>query len=551
MTANRITKGFAWNHLYKIVEYGGVYLYAVLVIRKFGPELGGSYAVYISISSTLAIVGAFAVDGVLLRYLPRILRGDRAFGDVKIEGIRPFLIELLAFRVFINLILAALLVLVLVVIPHYSSGLMAALGGIRLLWPYIVIYLLGQAIVAFSTFTLIGLLQVKWVFYASLIARSSLLAAGMILLITGTLSLHTAVALHAFSAVATGALLLYWVNRHVERTSSRGLRAEFAAFGTRLAGFMSKPGQVRFFVLLPFMLYGVTTWGSDLLSTVLGQQPDILMMRGLLGENARDTGLYAVASQLALITEYIALFGLGGTLVSVFSELAHEDEQHPLPKEVHLNTVFHYPRLRNARLEIAGFQTVSTGPVFAFMIAFSPLVIEVLYGPKFAGAQPILFLSLIIQALTVVVFGGGMHITSLVAIGKERVVLINRLSWGVLNLLANFFLIQSFGGIGAILGTRIANAGACATESFLTSRWIGQSFRPVRSAIIVLVVAGSAAASYFIIELFPSLLPVVRLSMAGACMAIITLSGYAIFRVPEAQKVFRKLRSLLDRSALG
>ncbi len=549
MTTHRITRGFAWNHLYKIVEYGGIYLYAILVVRKFGPELGGSYAVYISIGTTLAIVGAFAVDGVLLRYLPRILRGEQSFGNTKIEGIRHFLIELLAFRVFVNLMLVGLLLLVLVVLPNYFSGLAAALGGIRELWPYFVVYLFAQAVVAFSTFTLIGLLQVKWVFYASLITRFALLSAGLIFLVSGNLSLEWAVALFTIAAVVNGALLLYWVNRHVERASSRGLRIEFAHLRTSLAGFVSKPSRVRMFVLLPFMLYGVTTWGSDVLSTVLGRQPDILMMRALLGENARDIGLYAAASQLALMTEYVFLFGLGGTLVSVFSELAHEDEQHPLPQQVGKPARFHYPRLLNARREISGYQTVSTGPIFAFMITFSPLVIEVVYGHRFAGAQPILFASLVIQTITVIIFGGGMHITSLVAIGKERVVFVNRLSWGLLNLIVNYFLILSFGGLGAMIGTQCANAGACATESILTTRWIGQSLRPWRSMAILAIVTMSILITYFIVsQIPPSLAPLLRLLIAAASMAFLTAGGYALFRIPEARKVFGKLRSLFGAS---
>src|ERR1035437_7584993 len=113
MSAHRITRGFAWNHLYKLAEFGGINLYAIMVARVFGPEVGGNYAVYLSISGTIAMIGAFAVDGVLLRYLPRILHGERSFGEAKVEGIRPFLIELLAFRLFVNLCLALLLVLAL------------------------------------------------------------------------------------------------------------------------------------------------------------------------------------------------------------------------------------------------------------------------------------------------------------------------------------------------------------------------------------------------------------------------------------------------------
>jgi O-antigen/teichoic acid export membrane protein len=528
-----------------MIEYGGVSLYAILVGRKFGPELNGSYAVFLSICGTLAIVGAFAVDGVLLRYLPRILRGELTFGEAKVEGIRPFLIELLAFRLFVTLVLITLLVLLLAVLPIYFPSLSVSLGNIRSLWPYFVIYLLGQALVAFSTFTLIGILQIKWVFYASLSSRAALLLAGLIWIYSGNFSLEGAVSLLAFSAVLNGVLLLYWVNRHVEHESSRGLRKEFNHFRKRLAGYASNPSRIRMFILLPFMLYGVTTWGNDILSTVLGRQPDILMMRALLGENARDIGLYHAASMLAQMTEYIFLFGLGGALVSVFSELAHDDEQNALTQKDKTPFRLNYPRLMNARREVAGYQTVVTTPAFTFMMVFSPLVIEVIYGHKYAGAQQLLFASLILQTITVVMFGGGVHITSLVAIGKERVVFVNRLSWGLLNLLANYFLIQSYGGLGAMIGTQCANAGACATESLFSTRWIGQSLRPLRSVAIVLIVAVSVLITYYTAELLPTTVtPLLRLLSAGFLMAILTTSGYILFRIPEAQKALAKISSL-------
>jgi len=544
MSGRRITKGFAWNHLYKIAEYGGVNLYAILVVRKFGPELGGNYAVFLSITGTLAIIGAFAVDGVLLRYLPRILGGEREIGEATIEGVRPFLIELLAFRLFVNLILGLLVVLVLAVLPAYFPSFAVSLGSISKLWPYVIVFLIGQACVAFSAFTLMGLLQVKWVFFASLIFRSLLIVAGGLMLMLHHFSLDGAAALFAFSTLGNGILLVYWVYHHVERESALEFRTEFAHFRRRLKTFALRPSQIRMFILTPFMLYGVTTWGNDLLSTVLGRQPDILMMRALLGENARDIGLYESAARIGLMTEYIFLFGLGGTLVSVFSELAHADERN--------GGSFKYPRLLQARRDISGFQTVATSPIFAFMLAFSPLVIEVLYGPKFAGAAPMMMGSLILQSLTVIVFGGGMHITSLVVIGKERVVFVNRLSWGVANLVANYFLIQSFGGLGAMIGTQCANCGACATESLFTAKLIGQSLRPARSSAILAIVVSSVLITYFTVGFlgtqFSSL---VRLLLAGALMTLLTMGGYIVFRIPEARKVFDKIRSLFVNSDAG
>ena len=164
MSAHRVTRGFAWNHLYKIVEYGGISLYSILVVRKFGPEIGGNYAVYLSICGTLAMVTAFAVDGVLLRYLPRIARGESQIGDARIEGVRPFLLQLLAFRLLVTAVISTLVIVAFGLVPQGLPSFAASLGSLGKLWPYIAIYLFGQAAVSFGTFTMIGLLQVRWVF---------------------------------------------------------------------------------------------------------------------------------------------------------------------------------------------------------------------------------------------------------------------------------------------------------------------------------------------------------------------------------------------------
>jgi hypothetical protein len=115
----------------------------------------------------------------------------------------------------------------------------------------------------------------------------------------------------------------------------------------------------------------------------------------------------------------------------------------------------------------------------------------------------------------------------------------------LLNLVANYFLIQSYGGLGAMIGTQFANACACATESFLTARWIGQSLQPIRSLAILAIASVSVLTTYFLTTLLPpTLTPLLRLLLAGTLMTVLTIAGYTIFKIPEAHKVLGKFRSL-------
>ena len=538
MSDQRVTRGFAWNHLYKMVEYGLVNLYTILVVRKFGPELTGNYAVYLSISGTLAIVAAFGVDGVLLRFLPRIAQGELKIGEWDIGGVRPFLAKLAAFRFFVTIVLCTLVLIAFVALPALIPSYGHALGGTQRLWPFLIIFLIGQAGVAFATFTMIGLLQIKWVFFASLITRLALLGAGLYIILSGALSIDYAVGLHAIAAVLNASILLIWLHRKIYREESPGLRKELRGFISHLAGFVRKPSVVRVFLYAPFMIYGLTTWGSDLLSTVLGRQPDIIMMRGMLGENAKDIGLYQAAAQLVLMTEYIFLFGLGGTLVSVFSELAHQDELTSAGgRKV-------YARLGKARRDIAGFQGITTAPLFAFVIVFAPMIVELLYGPKFMSAVPMIVLGIAIVSITVVGFGGGMQVTSLVVIGKERLVFRNRLAWGLANLVANYFLIRSWGALGAMVGTQLANAGACTTESYFARKLIGPSMDLKKISVLLLIIGSAVGIAYVLVQ-FASDVPLLfRVILAGATTGSLTLLGYYLLRLPDARRVFDRLRAL-------
>src|SRR5207244_1351785 len=151
-----------------------------------------------------------------------------------------------------------------------------------------------------------------------------------------------------------------------------------------------------------------------------------------------------------------------------------------------------------------------------------PLAMQVTYGPQFAGAVPILIVSLAIQLTTIILFGGGMQITSLVVIGKERLVFKNRLVWGITNLIANYFLIQRFGAIGAMVGSQVSNLGACATESIIATHFIGQSFQLKRVTAILLIVGVGVVASIGVGSVLPATWrPEVRFLLVGILSAVL------------------------------
>ena len=142
-----------------------------------------------------------------------------------------------------------------------------------------------------------------------------------------------------------------------------------------------------------------------------------------------------------------------------------------------------------------------------------------------------------------------MQITSLVVIGKERLVFRNRLFWGITNIAANFFLIKSYGGLGAIIGTQFANAFSCGTESYFAKRMIGASFDFFGTLRIIAISVVAVGCGYYIVQMIDNEGAYVFNSIISLLAAgIITACLYALLKVPEAKKVWDRLRGLFQQT---
>jgi O-antigen/teichoic acid export membrane protein len=184
------------------------------------------------------------------------------------------------------------------------------------------------------------------------------------------------------------------------------------------------------------------------------------------------------------------------------------------------------------------------------MMVFAPLVIQAVYGAKFLDAAPMVVASLVILSCAVVIFGGGMHITSLVAVGKERWVFTNRLCWGVVNLVINYFLITYYGGIGAMIGTQLCNTCACIAEGWYAKRIIGPAMSAQRVLPILLISAVSVALAFGVLAFVPVSVPaLVRVAIAGLVTLAFCVAGYIAFKIPDARRVLEKARSILIKKS--
>ncbi len=520
----------------------------MLIARYFGPEGSVPYLVYIALGTTISAIAAFGVDGTLLRYLPRITEvesgADKELEGMGVTGLSSFVRRLFAFRMFVVLLVITLVTIVFILLPMLFATFSNSLGSTTIYAPYLLLFLLAQSVIAFSTFALIALLETKVLFFISFLTRASLLGLGVFLVSETILTIETTIIIHVISAALGAICLLFILFRVInEREIDKGKRS-LTHTVSQVTGDLLRLFRFRNLTALlvsPVMIYGLTTYGNDMLSAILGRQPDILMLRGFYGEHAREVGIYNVASMLLLVTEYIFFLGFGGALVSIFSKYAHEDE-------AERNTTSAYPRMTRARGEIAGFQYITLIPLCGFVFVFALQVIRLIYGTQYDDAALSLQIGVILLAINVAVFGGGLPITSLVAIGKPRLVLYSRITWGVINLVGNFFLIKYYGVIGAIIGTNACNMFACATEDYFARKYIGISIRYLSMLRTVVLTSIIACFIWYIDNtLFLSLSTIYRLGIAAVLYFLVTYALFWILKLPEFVYFQTRLRSVIGK----
>jgi O-antigen/teichoic acid export membrane protein len=542
--SERASKSFAWNHFQKLVEFGFINIFNMMIARYYGPEGSVPYVVFTALCTSISILAAFGVDGILLRFLPRLVEsehgGSETLHAIGVTGIRSFVRRLFAFRMIAVGFCLLLVALLFIVLPIFSDSLSDSLGSIRRYAPLIMLFLAAQAVVAFSTFALIALMRTKQLFLYTIMGRA-ILPIGIILLYTTQfVTIDIAVGLYTSSTVCMAlmlGILLYKSVHSLERRRNVSPSFAVSSIVNEITLFLKSPASIKAFTVTPLMLYGLATWGNDVLSTVLGRQPDILMIRAFYGENSAKVGLYNVTSLVLVFTEYIFMLGFGGMLVSVLSKLAHDDETQP--------TAIRYERMSKARRQVASFQAILYLPLAGFMTVFTAEFITAIFGTKYLDAVPMIHIGIILLVLNIGFFGGGLQTTSLVAVGKERIVLKNRIFWGIVNLIGNLYLIHHFGAVGAVVGTNTANLFSCAVEEYFARKYIGISIQYL-SVIRLIVISGiSAIGASFIVTLFGITNIYLLLFTGGIVLGIIMYLLCRVLNIPEYLILIERIKRML------
>src|SRR5437773_12466636 len=97
-------------------------LVTILVVRHFGPQISAPYAVFTAICTIISIASAFAVDGVLLRYIQRISANQplpkKELGNIEKYELPDFLRTLFAFRLIVVTVVCFVIMFGFMILPY-------------------------------------------------------------------------------------------------------------------------------------------------------------------------------------------------------------------------------------------------------------------------------------------------------------------------------------------------------------------------------------------------------------------------------------------------
>jgi PST family polysaccharide transporter len=392
--ARRISANFAWLAGERIVRLATVLVIGTLVARYLGPEQFGMLSYALAIVSLLGAGASFGIDAIVVRDLVR---------DPAKRG------EILGTAMLLKVVggsLGALGACAVAVSTSFDRPIVIAI---------VAVLAAGFVFQTADVFRLNFEAQVRAKFAAGASIAALLLAsiARVYLVLRGYPLLWFAVVSLGEMAVTTVLTsLAYW-------STQCGL-ARWRWNGGRAKALL-KEGWPLALSALAITIY---------------MKIDLIMLTHML--DSRAAGLYAAAVRLSEAWYFIPTAFVASVTPSIAAAKL-------------VNAEIYMDRMR---------QTIALLTIVSLLISVpvalaSPWIVDVLFGPSYAGAAPILAVHI---AATVFVFLGCALQPWIVNEGCTRAAFENTAAGAIVNVLLDFALIPLYGAMGAAIATVIAQA---------------------------------------------------------------------------------------------
>jgi O-antigen/teichoic acid export membrane protein len=275
--------------------------------------------------------------------------------------------------------------------------------------------------------------------------------------------------------------------------------------------------------------YAVTIWLISIFTFGLANSIDLLLIQYFL----KDTfifGLYFFAIMRVVTPIHSIVIVWGRTFLPAISDIESREG------------VF---GMRRAVLVFNKLNLLLVVPVMAGLIVTMPNLISTVFGKEWLPATPLA----VTYAFFLLVFnltGYGINLFSLYALKKHRIVLIERIFFGTINVVMDLYMIPTFGAVGALITTGVCNLGVVIVEFWLLSREL-KSRIPLRFLLKIGAITAIATGGASIILFLNMPYGMLALLLQVAIFAILFLSGLKLIRLVEPEDRIAIVASLARR----
>jgi O-antigen/teichoic acid export membrane protein len=401
--AKSIVRGVIWNHAGRIVEYGLMYVFSVLVARGLGAEQNGVYVTFYTLAQFLLLISGLGFETALTRWSAQHFRME------DMPRLRYVLRRLFGWRLAGFLAAASLFYFFRLEILRFLALSPTAVEYFLLL----ILYAGLRCLVPLFMAIFVSRFNIRIVTLISVSARA-------LEVIATVYSLSHGYGLEAILLVIIGG-------------------AAYSLAASLIFGRRSYWGQAEREDPRPVITLGATFWVNMIMSFVLEKQGDIFLLNNLLGDR-REVSYYDVAFALMQVVVYGFTIGFSGISLAAFSRVASSNPDS-------LGQLWKFSVKVIALLVL---------PPLIFLVAHAKVIIPAIYSSQYAGSIG-LFQFLVLFQIAARLFGSGTNADVLLAINKPRVLVVFGVLAGGLNILLDILLIPRYRAYGAVIATGIAN----------------------------------------------------------------------------------------------
>lgn len=425
--SRRVVRGVGWNFFGVFGTLAISFIYTLVLARIVDPDNFGRLTFLLQLLTTTILLSTMGFESAINKFAPT----QRVAGDIgkTVDMIRKMVLSKL------------------VVILSISSVLF--LGS-----DYIATFFFGTRDLSLHI-KLVAVILIpsgfEGVFRPLLISYYETKIANLSIVATRSINLVLASSLIVLLADISGGLyseLISW-----------GLFLAFVLVGSKKKVFRERvaPISIDFRKILRFssFLYAFT-----IMNMILGQQIDII----LLGRFTPDAeiGFYFIGYNLSFLA--VSIFNLaltGGITLAFFSELYAKRD---------------YKGLRTTYTLLFEYNYFTIIPIAVGGLILGREIIALLYPSEYLAAVPILMLFFIGFSVMKMV---GITSTFMMAMEKERILVLSRTIFALTKLGLNLLLIPTYGAMGAAVATSVTAVLIVSYESYVVHRLISPEYPTV------------------------------------------------------------------------